>query len=729
MGRVLTTRKSDGVSLQDLRYVFDPVGNVSHVQDDADLQNVVYFKNKRVEPSADFTYDAVYQLIGALGREHLGQNGGVPNAPAPQSYNDWGNINLPHPNDGNAMGTYAESFAYDAVGNLQLLKHAGSDPANPGWNRSYAYNETSLLEGARQGNRLSATTVGGVTETYSTAGNGYDAHGNMLRMPQLQALQWDFKDRLQVSQRQAVNASDTDGTQHQGERTYYLYDEAGNRVAKATESSLGVLVKMRIYLDGFELYREFGTNPAPTLERQSLHATDGTRRISLIEMRTVGNDGTPALLGRSQFTNLIGSACLELDDGAQVISYEEYYPFGSTAYQAVSGSLSPAAKRYRFTGKERDEESGLDYHGARYYAAWLGRWISADPAGLVDGTNLYRYARNAPTRLLDPGGTQSKDPPDPPKKEDDDPPDDQQAQPQNVGNSASAVIQPQGTATSEFTGTGSHTFGGGPYTGTLLYHYRNVVAKGYEAGLQLGYGGVYRGPALPLINATLHLGKEFDQFKLSDTLFTANGWTFGAGFVGGQNPAVTSPYFSDQIPDQVGGPNPVASAQYARSYIWSEVQGKTQPHLHQLREFDINAGLTAQRFGSVNGVTVEGLVVGAVVLNYVKMDFPGNNWQTNVELTGAGNVALGRAYADPTSDKPLTGTLDRWSRSETTTLGVGLSYSWSDYALMFEVYAQKEAFSTVAQGGDTGNFGSGAWTGGLRVDLTAINKPTSHSGP
>ncbi len=69
---MLTTRKSDGVSLQDLQYFYDPVGNITHIQDDADIQNVVYFKNKRVEPSADYIYDAIYRLIEATGREQLG---------------------------------------------------------------------------------------------------------------------------------------------------------------------------------------------------------------------------------------------------------------------------------------------------------------------------------------------------------------------------------------------------------------------------------------------------------------------------------------------------------------------------------------------------------------------------------------------------------------------------------------------------------------------------------
>jgi RHS repeat-associated protein len=46
-------------------------------------------------------------------------------------------------------------------------------------------------------------------------------------------------------------------------------------------------------------------------------------------------------------------------------------------------------KRYRYTGKERDDSSGLCYYGARYQAPWLARWISPDSAGAVDGLNLY----------------------------------------------------------------------------------------------------------------------------------------------------------------------------------------------------------------------------------------------------------------------------------------------------------------------------------------------------
>ena len=56
------------------------------------------------------------------------------------------------------------------------------------------------------------------------------------------------------------------------------------------------------------------------------------------------------------------------------------YPYGSTSYQAGRSVAEVSLKRYRYTGKERDEETGLNYHGARYYAPWLGRWTSCDPS-------------------------------------------------------------------------------------------------------------------------------------------------------------------------------------------------------------------------------------------------------------------------------------------------------------------------------------------------------------
>lgn len=282
------------------------------------------------------------------------------------------------------------------------MAHLGTDPVNLGWTRAFVCDETSQLEPLQKSNRLTRASVGGNLEVYSAGGDGYDAHGSMLKMPHLQILQWDFLDRLQMTQRQAVNAMDDEGIQRQGERTYYTYDSSGQRVRKVTELAGGQSKDERIYLGGFEIYRRTGVN---ALVRETLHIMDDKRRVALVETRT--DTLLPEQLIRYQFGNHLGSSSLELDDQARIISYEEYTPYGSTSYQAVR-SKTETPKRYRYTDKERDEETGFTYHGARYYAPWLGQWVSCDPIGIEDGLNIYSYTQNNPIRFIDPNGRRTK---------------------------------------------------------------------------------------------------------------------------------------------------------------------------------------------------------------------------------------------------------------------------------------------------------------------------------
>jgi len=385
----LTTTRSGGDRLQDLRYTYDPAGNITHIRDEA--QQTVYFNNAVAEPHAEYTYDAIYRLIEATGREHIGQS----NLPVPSSWDDAPRVHLPHPHDGQAMRRYLERYEYDAVGNFLKMIHQA---LNGSWTREYAYEEPSLLEFTKTSNRLSRTSIGATTEPYS-----HDAHGNMTSMPHLPLMRWDFKDQLQATSQQVVNNGGTP------EITYYVYDASGQRVRKVTDrqapaGQTPTRMKERIYLGGFEIYREYaGDGQTVTLARETLHLMDDKQRIALVETRTQGSDPAPTQLIRYQLGNHLGSASLELDDQAQIISYEEYYPYGSTSYQAVR-SQTETPKRYRYTGKERDEESGLYYHGARYYAAWVGRWTAADPIGISAGVNVYQYCRNSPIKLCDPNG-------------------------------------------------------------------------------------------------------------------------------------------------------------------------------------------------------------------------------------------------------------------------------------------------------------------------------------
>jgi RHS repeat-associated protein len=388
---VTLTTLRDTERLQDLRYTYDPVGNPTLMRDCA--QQRIFFRNRVVDPSASYTYDALYRLTEAIGREHLGQSA----LPVPPGAADEGRVGLPQPGDGAAMSRYTERYAYDEVGNLLRMAHRSADPVHGGWTRDYRYREPSLLEPARPGNRLTtATSARAVTtpERFS-----YDEQGNTTAMPEIPVLTWDEYDRLHTTAR---------GGQ---ETTYYLYDAAGQRARKVTERTLADAASSkheRIYIGAFEVYREYDTLGALTLERETLSVRDDKQRIALVETRNAGTDDGPRELIRYQLSNHLGSSVLELDQDARVISFEEYYPYGSTSYQAVRAGIQ-APKRYRYTGQERDSQTGLYYSGARYYAPWLARWTSCDPADLADGVNLYAYVRGNPIRLRDPKGTNGVD--------------------------------------------------------------------------------------------------------------------------------------------------------------------------------------------------------------------------------------------------------------------------------------------------------------------------------
>ncbi|MCK6521317.1 RHS repeat-associated core domain-containing protein [Myxococcota bacterium] len=143
-------------------------------------------------------------------------------------------------------------------------------------------------------------------------------------------------------------------------------------------------------------------------ERQTLHVLDDQRRAAMIETLTVTGGSavsTPTPRFRYQLDDQLGSALLEVDDDGGVIRYEEYHPYGTTAWWAEDAAIELSRKRHRYTGKERDEETGLQVHSARTYAPWLGRWDRPDPIGLRDGGNRWGYGGGRPLASVDPSGT------------------------------------------------------------------------------------------------------------------------------------------------------------------------------------------------------------------------------------------------------------------------------------------------------------------------------------
>ncbi|HET9767521.1 MAG TPA: SpvB/TcaC N-terminal domain-containing protein [Thermoanaerobaculia bacterium] len=407
--RLATRRHAPGFAgdrpggVQDLHFVHDAVGNLTHLHDES--QPTLYFRNRVVAPRASYLYDAVYRLVEASGREHLGLDADeVRLAPRGPTFDGF-HGRLDHPADGRAMGTYVERYLYDEVGNILSLHHRGTDPAHAGWRRSYTYGERSQLEADRLGNRLTRTELGASVESYRYDGSP-GRHGDVTAMPHLPLMAWDYRDQLQATSRQVAADGGTP------EITWYVYDAAGERVRKVTERAVNASAAAagrrptraneRLYLGDFELWREYAADGSTVeLARETLHVMAGRQRLALVETRTDGGGSTPEI--RYQLANHQGSATLELDDEARIVSYEEYYPYGSVACHAVRGQLE-AVKRFGYAGRERDAENGLSYHGARYYAPWLGRWVSCDPVGIQDGLSVYVYARDNPTTLSDPTG-------------------------------------------------------------------------------------------------------------------------------------------------------------------------------------------------------------------------------------------------------------------------------------------------------------------------------------
>jgi RHS repeat-associated protein len=346
--RLLSTRNTGQDILQDLNYDYDAAGNITKITDNA--QQTHYFNNSVIAPVATFEYDALYRLTKATGRELT--------ALAAPDENDFAN-NIPCPNTAsNAMQNYTHNYYYDKLGNM----------LSDAW-KTYEY--------ATVNNYLLGHDS--VTDQYT-----HDAHGNMLSMPHLSEMIWDYDDRLFA----ASNGTFT---------SFYNYDAEGSRTRKVVVKNN--IREERYYISGYEVYRKYNANVLD-FERSTVNITDDEKVFVRVETEIGQGE-----VVRYQYDNHLGSACLELDEDGLIISYEEYHPFGTTSYRAGRSDVEVSLKKYRFCGKERDEETGLYNFGARLYAPWLCRFISCDPK-IADypQVNPYCYCLNNPINYIDPDG-------------------------------------------------------------------------------------------------------------------------------------------------------------------------------------------------------------------------------------------------------------------------------------------------------------------------------------
>jgi len=380
---------SDPNVLQNLYYTYDPIGNITECEDDA--YEPIFFKNQLVEPKSKYSYDALYRLTEASGREQNNLN------KAPQA-NEQDSVEFDFPILSNGtsdktLRNYTQKYYYDPAGNILRMRHV-SPNSTQRWTRKYSYDLDS--------NRLTKSWTGNASTAANTIHYTYDAHGNMLNY-NLTAEEykpnWDYHDRVHH-----INLGG-------GGNAHYNYRSDKQRVRKYIEK--GGLKEERIYLGGMELYRRSDSAGNILEEIETHHLTIGAQRVLIVEnvISTNNNQLNTGILDRYQYHNILSSVGLELNGSGDIISYEEYHPFGTVAFRAKNKAIKSISKRYRFTGMERDEESGLNYHSARYYMPWLGRWMSSDPSGLSDGLNIYRYINNNPIKFTDLSGLQADAPP------------------------------------------------------------------------------------------------------------------------------------------------------------------------------------------------------------------------------------------------------------------------------------------------------------------------------
>ncbi|MGH8072401.1 MAG: RHS repeat-associated core domain-containing protein, partial [Candidatus Entotheonellia bacterium] len=404
--------------LQDFAYAYDLVGNIlrivdrtpgSGVQDnpeaaliaDPALAALVAAGNALVRRS---TYDPLYRLTGATGRE-------CKDIPRPRPWTDDPRCGANSPNHGtpnqdnapNLTAVYYEDYAYDPAGNMTSRAHRTNGFA---WTRHFGMGGLTPDQWGHvwpshlgtndwpdpPGNRL--THVGDDAPTTPQT-HVYDANGNLIRETTSRHFEWDHSDQMKAYRTQA-------GTSEPSSHAHYLYDVSGQRMKKLVRKQGGG-VETSVYIDGLFEHHRWKHDSEHIGENNQLHAMDDLQRVAMIRIGDLHpDDRGPAVqyhLGDHVSSNLL------INEDGGFINREEYMPYGETSFGSFAG------KRYRFTGKERDEESGLFYHGARYYAPWVARWASSDPRGLADGLNLYKYARNNPVSFADATGMQSDEKP------------------------------------------------------------------------------------------------------------------------------------------------------------------------------------------------------------------------------------------------------------------------------------------------------------------------------
>lgn len=375
--------------MQDITYTYDKASNITEISNTAGIVNTlgeIY--------SYTYTYDSLYRLTysyGSVGR-------------------------------GKPLANYTLNMQYEADGRITQKNQSGRTRLNGTTrtfndSKSYTYN----------------TSQPHTVRTVGSTSYQWDANGNMVKDGGA-VLTWDEENRLKEVNKSAYGVC-------------FLYDAGGERFYKNSGPKQIMLVNGWYYMN-LPLYDDPVLYTSPYLvatpdgytkhyfvesERFASRIGDGTitglnthaaAASALSAKQAKVNNSAPDSIMPNSFVYLrslpfnwsshhttywqhsdhLGSASWVTDTNGTAYQHLQYMPWGEPLLdQRKSGYTYNS--RYTFSGKERDEETGYSYFGARYYNSDISIWLSVDPlADKYPGVSPYVYCANNPVRLVDPDG-------------------------------------------------------------------------------------------------------------------------------------------------------------------------------------------------------------------------------------------------------------------------------------------------------------------------------------
>jgi RHS repeat-associated protein len=320
------------------------------------------------------------------------------------------------------MGTWnmttSSGSGSDSLNRLTVAKNTGTTATSTEYankygcwaydsfgNRTASYLQTTACPA--QESSLTPTDNFNANNQMDVGTKTYDAAGNMtVNSATGNTYLYDGEGRIC-----AVKSEPVAGTYFM---TGYVYDAVGNRVAKGTITSMSCDPSANGFVaagnvtdyvlgPGGEQVSELAQDADGSMkwQRTYVYAANG-----LFATYDPSSDSPSQPLPSFRLTDWLGTLRATTDWTGIPQGTCTSLPFGDQL--ACQGNIPDP--RY-FTGKERDQESGNDYFGARYYSSSMGRFLSPDPAGVLvadlanpQSWNFYSYVLNNPLVLIDPTG-------------------------------------------------------------------------------------------------------------------------------------------------------------------------------------------------------------------------------------------------------------------------------------------------------------------------------------